>query len=275
MEQVIVAVPRGIPNLSDGGWLRQVMLRRLVGHDERFLADLSHMPLHARVISFLEKVASFEEGETAMLLRRLSIGDRAALMLHARRLELGDNLDCTISCTKCGKEMSLVLSAEKLLNTKHPEPNVSYHTQAGSFDLRIRPLTALDQENLLNAKGDEDPQQALARSCVASSDPSLPEQLPIQVIEAIGLKLEQVDPLSNLLLGILCPECGHRFRASFNVEDFVLQELRIGSSDLDSEVHQLAFHYHWSENDILSLPVQRRRKYISLINSALSGGGSA
>lgn len=274
MEQAIVAVPCGIHDLASGRWIRQVRLRQLVGHDEKFIAELSDMPLHLRILAFLKRVASFEEGETATLLRKLSIGDRVALMLHVRRLELGDNLDCTISCAKCGKGMSVMLSAAKLLGTRNPERSPTYDIEASGFNLRIKLLTALDQDMLLNAREGEDLIQTLARSCIAGSDQPLPEKLPDEVIRAIGSKLEQIDPLSDILLALSCPECGHKFSASFYVEDFVLRELGIGQGDIDSEVHWLALHYHWSENEILSLPLRRRRKYISLINSALAGGSA-
>ena len=35
---------------------------------------------------------------------------------------------------------------------------------------------------------------------------------------------------------------------------------------LDREVHTLAMQYHWSETDILSLPRERRRRYLRLID---------
>ncbi|HEX7032019.1 MAG TPA: hypothetical protein VF172_03370 [Nitrososphaera sp.] len=272
MEQAIVAVPRGIHDPASGQWIRQVHLRQLVGNDEKFLAELSDMPLHLRVLAFLERVASFEVGETAELLRKLSIGDRVALMLHIRRMELGDTLDCTISCVKCHKGMSVALSAAKLLGTKGLERSLGYDMEVGGFNLTIKPLTALDQNKLLSTTEGEDLLQMLARSCIIGAGQTLPEKLPNEAMEAIGSMLEQIDPLSDIVLDISCPECGHKFSASFNVEDFVLRELRVGQSDIDSEVHWLALHYHWSENEILSLPMRRRRKYISLINSALAGG---
>jgi hypothetical protein len=274
MEQARVAIPRGIPWPAKGRWESHVLLRQLAGHDERALAEFAGMPLYARVNAFLERVASFEEGDAAELLRRLSIGDRVALMLHVRRLELGDSLDCTVSCVKCGKAMSVVLSAARLLNIVPTAPGVSYSVEASGLRLQVRPLTVLDQDMLLDAKEGEDLEEELARACIVSSDPQLPEKLPSQIIQAIGSKLEEVDPLSDIALDLACPECGHKFRASFNAEDFVFRELDIGQGDLESEVHWLALHYHWSENEILSLPVKRRRKYISLINTAITGAGS-
>lgn len=274
MEQVKVAVPRGIPGPAKGRWVSRVLLRQLAGHDERALAELSNRPLHARVNAFLERVASFEEGDAAELLPKLSIGDRVALMLHVRRLELGDRLDCTVSCAKCGKAMSVVLSAAKLLNTASPAPSTSYAIEADGLRLQVKPLTAHDQDMLLGAKEGEDLEETLARSCIVSSDTLLPEKLPGTVVQAIGSKLEEVDPLSDIVLELSCPECSRKFRASFNAEDFIFKELGIGRGDIESEIHWLALHYHWSENEILSLPVRRRRKYISLINSAITGAGA-
>jgi hypothetical protein len=274
MERARVAIPRGIPLAAGGQWVSHVLLRQLAGHDERALAELSSKPLHARASALLERVASFEGGDAAALLPKLSIGDRVALMLHVRRLELGDSLDCTVSCAKCGKAMSVILSAAKLLNVTHDAPNATYAVEVDGLRLKIRPLTAFDQDMLMDAKEGEDLEEVLARSCIVGSDLQLPEKLPSQMIRAIGSKLEEVDPLSDIALDLSCPECSHKFRASFNAEDFVLRELGIGQGDLESEVHWLALHYHWSENEILSLPVRRRRKYISLINSTITGEGA-
>lgn len=274
MEQARIAVPRGIPIPEKGQWVSHVLLRQFAGDDERAFAELSGVPPHARVNAFLERVVSFEEGTTAELLPQLSIGDKVALMLHVRRLELGDRLDCIVSCTKCGKSMSVVLSASKLLNHASPAPSVSYAVEACGLRLQVQPLTILNQNMLLNAKEGEDLEEALARACIVSADSQLPDKLPGLVIQAIGSKLEEVDPLSDIGLDISCPECGHKFHATFNPEDFVFRELGIGNGDLESEVHWLALHYHWSEKEILSLPVRRRRKYISLINSAITGAST-
>ena len=35
-----------------------------------------------------------------------------------------------------------------------------------------------------------------------------------------------------------------------------------------AEVHRLAWHYHWSEAEILALPRHRRQQYLRLIDAA-------
>ncbi len=271
MEQAIVALPRGIPVAAEGQWIRHVHLRQLAGNDERLIADLPGLPPHRRILALLERMAQFEEGNTGVLLRQLSIGDRAALMLHARRLELGDSMDCIVVCAKCGKNMSVALSVTELLDAKHLEPSISYGIDVGGFKLQVRPLTALDQDKLVETSEKGDIEEALARSCIVNSDRPLAEVLPQQLIDAIGSKLEEIDPLSVITLHLSCAECNHKFASAFDVEDFVYRELGMSLRDLESEVHWLAFHYHWSENEILSLPVRRRKRYISLINSTVTG----
>jgi hypothetical protein len=84
--------------------------------------------------------------------------------------------------------------------------------------------------------------------------------------------LKQADPLADIVLDLLCPECSHTFQAPFDPEAFFLTELAMRSAKLEQEVHWLAFHYHWSEDAILSLPASRRWRYINLINDTLSSG---
>jgi hypothetical protein len=38
---------------------------------------------------------------------------------------------------------------------------------------------------------------------------------------------------------------------------------------LYEEVHHLAYHYHWTERDILELPRSKRRRYLALLASKL------
>ncbi|MGH7392800.1 MAG: DUF6760 family protein [Candidatus Rokuibacteriota bacterium] len=35
------------------------------------------------------------------------------------------------------------------------------------------------------------------------------------------------------------------------------------------DVHALAWHYHWSEREILTLPREKRRRYLGLLAQAL------
>ena len=166
--------------------------------------------LHSRVVALLESIASFEGADPAAVLKKLSLGDRAALLLTARKLMIGDTLSCTTSLPKLGRAMSLDISADAIIQADHPEPRIDYGLEASGFSLRVRPLTAEDQDDLITrTSGPDALTQELARACIVRSEPTLPENnnLPESLLEAVSLPLEEIDPLSDIKLHLLCPEC--------------------------------------------------------------------
>lgn len=42
-----------------------------------------------------------------------------------------------------------------------------------------------------------------------------------------------------------------------------------GVDQLFEEVHHLAYHYHWAEQEILAMPRPRRRRYLALLAAKL------
>jgi hypothetical protein len=288
MNQITVVVPRGVSATTTGKWIRRAAVRRLTGHDEQALAELpADTPVHSRVIALLERMVSFEDDadgddvsaaatDAASVLKKLSLGDRALLLLTARKLIIGDNLSCTTSCPSCEMAMSLDISVEAIImRAEDRELSMeNYELKASGFSsLRVRPLTAEDQDMLVIKKGSgpDALAQELAKACIVRSESALPEILPESLLEAISSRLDEIDPLSNINLRLLCPECGHGFLASLPVEDFVLGELGMTGGQLEREVHWLAFNYHWTEDQILSLPSAKRKRYVELVNATLAG----
>ena len=113
--------------------------------------------------------------------------------------------------------------------------------------------------------------EQLVTSCILDSNPKLPEKLDDQLLTAISTKLSEIDPKADILLDLTCPNCNYKFQAPFIPEDFLLRELEARKSQFEGEVHWIAFNYHWSEDEILSLPLSKRKKYVDLINRTLSG----
>jgi hypothetical protein len=279
MEQVTVAIPRGFQD--NGSWLRHPTLRQLTGHDEEYLLSIGNsLPSVFRTTALLKRVITFNkaltESDTEEILRHLAIGDRIALMLQLRRLTFGDLLKCVITCPACKEAMSLDLSIDKLLQIEAPPPQTEYIINVEDFVFKLRPITGADQEALL-IKNDpvqyKNPTEQLVRSCIVSSDPALPHtSLTNDFLNIISSKLEEIDPMADLILDLSCPVCQHVFKAPFIVEDFIFHEISARQQQFEQEVHWMAFNYHWSENAILSLPIKKRKRYVELINRTLSGG---
>jgi hypothetical protein len=78
------------------------------------------------------------------------------------------------------------------------------------------------------------------------------------------------DPQAEIELDLACPVCNTAFSVVFDTAEFFLQELDQRAAQLTQDVHTLAWHYHWSERDILQLPRRRRARYLELIAGAIA-----
>lgn len=239
--------------------LRYVNLREMNGYDEMRLAATRDSPFFLQSIALLQGVAGFPEGVDAEeVLPCLSVGDRVLLMLHMRRMTLGDTMHCILKCPACRVPMSIELSASTFIDSA--VKSALGQTETGE----IKPVTTEDQKMLLLSAGGINAAAAmLLKSCALSHDRSADDA---------EQALKQIDPLADIVLDLSCPECGQIFQAPFDPEAFFLTEVATRSAELEKEVHWLAFHYHWSEDAILSLPASRRRRYLDLINDTLSAG---
>lgn len=276
MEQVTVAIHRGIPSQTKSGqWIKSATIRNMTGSDEQKMADiLPSLPLHSKVAKLLATMTCFEEGQPEAMIRKMSLGDRVALLLNVRKLMIGDTISCTADCPKCRKSMSVDLSIDRLLNANHTiKPENDYEVNTCGYTIRVKPLTAEAQDfAAANSESIDAIMQNMAMACIVQSEPDLPAELPEAMLEAIGSQIEKIDPLSDIAFNLSCPECNHAFHASFDAEDFIFREIGVSRyQQLEREIHWLAFHYHWSEKDILSLPSSKRKRYVELVNATLAG----
>jgi hypothetical protein len=81
--------------------------------------------------------------------------------------------------------------------------------------------------------------------------------------------LARVSPGPRLTIDVQCPYCGEDIRYPFDVQRFFFDEWLRGVDRLYEEVHTLAFHYHWAEESILSMPRQKRFRYLTLLADAV------
>jgi hypothetical protein len=90
-------------------------------------------------------------------------------------------------------------------------------------------------------------------------------QLSQQAHLEIERQIETVAPAVELTMAGNCPECGQAFAIPFDLTGFFWSELRTSRDLLLREVHFLAFHYHWSEREIMAMPRDQRRSYIGIL----------
>lgn len=273
-----VAIPHGVPR--DGAFVRELRLRAVAGEDHAFLLDTAgSMTPDERANAVLERC--LDEERPAALVASLVAGDREALLLQVRRLTLGEMLDCVLRCADCDEPMELELRVGDLLADAYEEPRSIYEVTIEATDppviARFRLPTVLDLREATRS-GNADPyatvEQLLAR-CVIDVDGPAIDDASVDMRAAIAAAMAERDPQAEIELDLTCPSCSTAFSIVFDTASFLLQELDARASAIFEEVHALAFHYHWSEREILAMAPSRRERYIALLADALRSADAA
>lgn len=280
-----VTLPIGV--WKEGERHQDAVVRPLQGRDEAALlesgapsvrAEWTTAVLH-RCLEALGPVRSVP----AEMVRSLTVGDREALLLHLRRLTLGDALPCVLTCPACGEKMDLELTTRELLLPPQPlgqkEQAVTIEAEETSYRVHFRLPTGADQEAVgeLGARDPEAAARQLAGRCVNrvvdGQGTELPEEAwPSALVEQLSDEMEKLDPQAELVINVQCPACERDFSFLFDTATYFSEELERREAQLYREVHTLAWYYHWSEAEIMSLTLQERARYIGLINETLSEG---
>jgi len=106
-------------------------------------------------------------------------------------------------------------------------------------------------------------EHVLVQRCLVKGE--LPEALSSDDLARIDAALDAVSPWVVTELAATCPACGATHPET--LDPYVV--MRRSPDELFDEVHALAWHYHWSEAEILALPRYRRQCYLARIDRAV------
>jgi hypothetical protein len=268
---------------------RDAGLRPLTGDDEAYLIEIgdTFLPAHrttALLARGLTRLGPLQPVPPAAV-QSLTVGDREALLLHLRRLTMGDRMPCVLTCLApaCGAKMDLDLKVGDLLLAPYTDSREWYERsieeEGQAYQVRFRLPSGADQEAIA-ARARVDPEGAaelLLRRCVArvsvDGERDMGEGWPPIVREQLPVWMAELDPQAELMLNLACPACDHAFSALFDTATYWFQELAGRSQHLYREVHFLAFHYHWSEAEIMGMTARKRRRYLDLLDEELCAEG--
>jgi hypothetical protein len=253
-------------------------IRSLGGHDEIFVAEqAAHLSDMATASALLARctielrLASGRTPPAPALLGSLTAGDREALLLRLRQVSFGDRLSLVVTCLDpaCRQPMDLDLTVDALCcaPANGASMNHEWRDPADRQSIRFRLPTGSDLESIASVARD-DPDRAatsLARLCLVDGRPDVDDAL----IERLDAGIARLDPQADVELSVTCPACGTTFASALDAGELLCADLNARQGDLDLAVHLLALHYHWSENDILALPIARRRRYLATLFDGL------
>jgi hypothetical protein len=255
---------------AQGRRLARVRLRPLSGAEEEWLATTATIPSAVAVTNLLAACLVHLEDMPvdADLVRRFLVGDRDFLMLQLRLLTLGDPVHAVLLCPACSAKMDVDFAVRDLPVERRPQTTATHEVDCGKRTLRFRLPTGGDQEAVLGMDLSKAADMLMER-CLTDRGSA-----PLSSADraAVADTMDRLAPQVDLDLDLACPECGHAFTAPFDMTAFFLQEMRLNGKQLLQETHLLAFHYHWSEAEILGLPRERRRAYLALLRDAVRPG---
>ncbi|MFD1214352.1 DUF6760 family protein [Arthrobacter sp. GCM10027362] len=279
--------------LPGGYWDHEGILHRrfelaaLTGREEELLAQAAERPAAALVTEVLARVLRSLGSISPVpeqVARQLLVGDRQFLLLRLRQATFGDRVHAGLVCpwADCGKRVSIDFSLADVpvfeAGDKGPVYSMTLSEAAAGRDrtasvVRFRLPIGADQEEVSGwlAVNQAKALSLLLSRCIRDVGDGTPpgEELvdrlsPLARAE-IEDRMRQLAPGIEQVMEAGCAECGRMFLVPFDVQRFFFGELRTDSELLYREVHYLAYHYHWGEQEILAMPRGKRRTYLEIL----------
>lgn len=261
-----VILPGGV--LTDDGIKSEVSFHVLNGRIEERLAefarqDLSPMGVTQLLATVLDSVDGMPLDEE--MIHDMSVADRQFLMLSLASILDSDQIWLKSECRHCKAEFDVGLqrSAIPLSMAGEGYPWAQADTKLGRITMRVP--TGRDQE-AISGLSEQAGVERLFQLCTVALEGGVdarPTELDAEDRQRLEQALEDMAPELATEVQTECPDCGKPAVLSFN--PYQIPELDSGA--IYEDIHCLAFHYHWREEDILMMSRDRRRRYISLIES--------
>jgi hypothetical protein len=190
----------------------------------------------------------------------LPAADRDRILGAIYRSVYGDAVESTVRCRACDKpfdiSFSLTALGAHITGARSSEPTKGTIRLA---DGRVARLPVGRDECAVIADGADGLERRLAERCL--DGPVSGEDTAV-----LAAAMQEAAPLLTLELASQCPECGHAERVDFDIQSFLLGSLVQDRRGLYRDIHSIAHAYHWSLDEILSLPRTDRRALVAAID---------
>ena len=193
-----------------------------------------------------------------------TVGERVAALLQLYGLHEGlEGVELGARClgADCGESFAFELPLAELAALAPVDDSLPVALPDGRT-LRLRRPTGNDLRRWRAQRSSTRHQalQAMLRD-LAPRQALTPEDEAV-----LAATLAESDPLVDLRVAARCPACGHAQEVAVDLEGLVLTRLAARQRELLLEVHRLARHYGWTEDQVLAVPPRRRAEYLALID---------
>ena len=230
-----------------------------------------NQPIHPFLITEILECCTRDEQQGKVpqsFLWQLPVGKRIECLLNLIPAGERSEITVTLACENesCAQRIEIDLSMRELLTLQeraYASERVPVKTERRQLELR-RP-TANDQLTWLNSRFEDE--EAVTRAMIRSLVEFAPgDDFVYRERANIEQALDAHDPLIDFKVEAACPYCETEGVFDIDLEELALARLRQAQLLLLASVHSLAKHYHWSEQEIFSVPHWRRAHYLSRIS---------
>jgi hypothetical protein len=262
-------LPGGL--LLNGRLRRDYRFHAVTGELERaltesgFYADTLPQQVTRVLTHSLSEVAGQVVDEA--LVRALSAGDRQYLILQLEALIDAAPRWVTVPCAGCAEPVQFQVRPDNLPMKPAGQGYPLQRVNLSLGEVKLRVPNGADEE-FISTRGEADDRAQLlllSRLLTLAGDPVDLQRLDDADLETLDRLLDEMSPQAGLRAAVDCPYC----RLAQEVEIDPYAWLLHDTEGLDEQIHTLAFHYHWSEREILQLPRHRRERYLQLIDRSL------
>lgn len=218
----------------------------------------------------LGHIGGLEPG--TVLIDTLSVGDRHFLTTRLFGWLGKDEAWFTVDCQACNAHFDFPLRFSSL-PVKPAGPSYPFcETILGAGTFKWRVPNGVDQKALSLQPANEDTVRVLLQLCLVEGKTDAGGEIPDRMIaDLTDLEIAQVEaaledqaPEVATMAQATCPGCSQ----VNTIQIDPLLYLNAPFQEISTDVHRIASVYHWSEAEILSLPRQRRQRYLDLIDRA-------
>src|SRR5262249_45300511 len=157
-----------------------------------------------------------------------------------RRLLFGERLDAVTDCPRCDTPIEFDVPVQDLLALQEPASTPPRVLDGPRGALELKPVTAAD---VLAALSSEAPEREVVRPCVPP--PLVDDELTDEMVTTISERLPALDPLADLNIDLVCPECTAPCQLGLDVGTFLWDELSSWAWRTFGDINDLARAYGW------------------------------
>lgn len=197
---------------------------------------------------------------------RMPVGKRIEGLLGISQLEPPAEIPVEFRCANpaCAELIEVGLTIKELLQPAGEQGVGDLSLEVDGRVVTVRRPTGLDQLAWL-AEPFEDEATALTAMLRSLLTAPVEGGLTDEVVAAVEDALDRHDQLGAFRLTVSCPYCEELHPYELDLSELLLGRVRQRQAQLVEEIHTMARAYHWTEGEILSIPRERRARYLALL----------